>query len=147
MGHLVFVYGTLLRGEVNHRLLSAAEYLGDHKTEPRFTLLELGAYPGVVLGGHTAISGEIYRVGEAAMRQLDRLEDYPRLYDRVLISSAFGRTWIYVYRGRIQGRRVIASGDWRDLTQPPDAIQATAVRTLRDPKNPRWRVKSSRSQP
>ena len=143
MRHLVFVYGTLLRGEVNHHLLSTAEYVGDHKTEPCFTLFVLGAYPGVAPGGDTAITGEVYRVDAAVMRQLDRLEDYPRLYDRRLIPSPFGRTWIYVYRGRIRDRPVIPSGDWRDLTRQSDSVQAAALRTLRDPKNPRWRVRTS----
>jgi gamma-glutamylaminecyclotransferase len=141
MRHLVFVYGTLLRGEVNNRLLDGAELLGSHRTEACYTLYDLGAYPGLSRGGRTAVSGEVYRVDEAVLRQLDRLEDYPRLYDRVLIPSPYGRAWLYVYRGRIKHRPIIASGNWRSLSTDATSLFAAVVRTTRDPKNPRWRMR------
>lgn len=53
MRHRVFVYGTLLRGGVNHYLLDGAVYLGPQRTEPCFSLHNLGAYPGLARGGHT----------------------------------------------------------------------------------------------
>jgi gamma-glutamylaminecyclotransferase len=142
MRHRVFVYGTLLQGEVNHHLLGGAEFLGPHRTDACFTLYDLGAYPGLIRGGATAVAGEIYRVGEADMHQLDRLEDYPRLYHRVLIPSPCGRAWMYVYRGRVKDRAVIRSGDWRTLTRDADSLMAAVVRATRDPKNPRWRTRS-----
>jgi gamma-glutamylcyclotransferase (GGCT)/AIG2-like uncharacterized protein YtfP len=141
MPHLVFVYGTLLRGEVNHRLLAGARFLGAHRSEPCLTLYRLGAYPGAVRGGRTAVSGELYRVDSATLRLLDRLEDYPRLYTRGTLGTPEGVAWIYLYRGRVGGRPVIASGDWRDLTQVPDSPRAAAVRRRRDPKNPRLRAR------
>ena len=139
MRHLAFVYGTLLAGEVNHHLLAGSELLGPHRTEPCFTMFQLGAYPGVARGGNTAIAGEVYRIDAGDLERLDRLEDYPRLYDRTLIPSPYGRAWIYLYRGRIRGRAVIRSGDWRGLTADGDSFRAAAARTARDPKNPRWR--------
>jgi gamma-glutamylcyclotransferase (GGCT)/AIG2-like uncharacterized protein YtfP len=139
MQHQVFVYGTLLAGEVNHHLLAGAELLGPHRSEPCFTMFGLGAYPGVARGGHTAVSGEVYRIDGKGLERLDRLEDYPRLYDRILIPSPYGRAWIYLYRGRIAGRAVIRSGDWRSLTGDAGSVRASAVRNTRDPKNPRWR--------
>jgi gamma-glutamylcyclotransferase (GGCT)/AIG2-like uncharacterized protein YtfP len=142
MGHRVFVYGTLLDGEVNHGLLDGAELLGPHRTEPRFTLYRLGAYPGLVAGGATAVSGEVYRVSHAGMATLDRLEDYPRLYDRMLIPTRYGRAWVYLFRGPVRGRSVIGSGDWRELSQAGSPARAAAVRNRPDPKNPsrrqRW---------
>jgi gamma-glutamylcyclotransferase (GGCT)/AIG2-like uncharacterized protein YtfP len=139
MHHSVFVYGTLLAGEVNHYLLREAALLGPHRTDPCYRMFGLGAYPGVARGGSTAIVGEVYRVDAKVLERLDRLEDYPRLYDRVLIPSHYGRAWIYLYRGRIDGRTVIRSGDWRSLTGDADSFRAAAVRTRRDPKNPCWR--------
>lgn len=136
MRHRVFVYGTLLRGGVNHRLLAGAELLGPHRTEPCFTLFRLGAYPGLARGGSTAVAGEVYRVDAADLARLDRLEEYPRLYDRVLIPTAYGRAWVYLYRGPIGNRPVIHSGDWR-LSADSDSIRAAAIRGRRDPKNPR----------
>jgi gamma-glutamylaminecyclotransferase len=112
LSDLVFVYGTLRRGEVNHYLLSGTEFCGVHLTRPRYRMLHLGTYPGVVAGGSSAIEGEIYRVDTKVLVKLDRLEAYPRLYTRKLIPTEWGRAWIYLYRGSRQSRSVIPSGSW-----------------------------------
>jgi gamma-glutamylaminecyclotransferase len=135
----VFVYGTLLRGEVNHFLLHGAEFLGPHRTAPCFTLFLVGAYPGLTRGGATPVVGEVYGVDGACLRRLDRLEDYPLLYDRQLIQTPFGRAWVYVYRGRLDGRAVIGGGDWRAFVADPDSCRAAGVRSLRDAKTQAWR--------
>lgn len=131
--------GTLLAGEVNHHLLSGTELLDPHRTEPCFTMFGLGAYPGVARGGNTPITGELYRIDAKGLERLDRLEDYPRLYDRALIPSPQGPAWIYLYRGRIKDRPVIGSGDWRSLSADAASFRAAAVRTIRGLQNPRWR--------
>lgn len=137
MQHRVFVYGTLLRGEVNHHRLAGAEFLGACRTEPCFTLFNLGAYPGLARRGRTAVSGEVYRVDNAGLRYLDRLEDYPTLYDRTLIPTPVGRAWVYLYRGELSDRPVIRGGDWRAFAADPDSYRAAGVRGTRDPKNRR----------
>ncbi|MFB1487792.1 MULTISPECIES: gamma-glutamylcyclotransferase [unclassified Thiocapsa] len=134
MRQRVFVYGTLLRGEVNHHLLVQAEYLGSHRTEACFSLYLLRAYPGAVRGGATAIRGEVYAVDHAGLRRLDRLEDYPALYDRRLLATPFGRAWIYLFRGSVRDRPLIPGGDWRSFVADPDSIRAAGVRRVRDPK-------------
>lgn len=98
-------------------------------------MFNLGAYPGVCRGGRTAVTGEVYRVDSAGLRYLDRLEEYPRLYDRQLIWTPFGRAWIYLYRGDRRGRPVIQGGDWRAFAADPDSYRAAGVRGARDPKN------------
>ena len=132
MEHRVFVYGTLLRGELNHGLLAGAVYVGAHRTEPCFTLYALGGYPGLVAAGATAVSGEVYRVNDAGLRLLDQLEGYPRLFGRRLMPTPFGRAWVYLYRGAVRDRPVINSGDWRDLSRSGGAIRAMAIRSRRD---------------
>jgi gamma-glutamylaminecyclotransferase len=139
--HRVFVYGTLLRGEVNHHLLADATFLGLHRTEPRYSLLVLGAYPGLLPGGGTAVHGEVYAVDGVGLRRLDRLEDYPRLYDRSLIGTAFGSAWVYLYRGPRQGRAKLPHGDWRRFAL--EGPRAGAARACRDPKNPTHRRRSA----
>lgn len=136
MRHLVFVYGTLLRGEVNHRLLGEAKFVGPHRTEPCFTMFNTGAYPALVRGGQAAAVGEVFDVDETGLLRLDRLEDYPRLYDRVLIPTPYGRAWVYLYRGSVKDMAVIPMGDWRRFAANPDSIRSAAVRATRDPKNP-----------
>lgn len=113
----VFVYGTLRRGEVNHHLLGGAVFVGQHMTPPCYRMLHLGAYPGVVEGGRVCIAGEIYRVDRQQLVQLDKLEAYPTLFTRKLIPSPWGRAWIYLFRGRRQGRAVIPGGNWLGQTK------------------------------
>jgi gamma-glutamylcyclotransferase (GGCT)/AIG2-like uncharacterized protein YtfP len=134
MHRRVFVYGTLLRGQVNHHLLAGAVCLGPHQTAPAFTLYKLGTYPGLVRGGVTAVAGEVYRIDGATLRRLDALEEYPRLYGRLLIPTPYGGTWVFHYRGEVEGRSVIRSGDWRDLTRDPRSVQASAIRNTRNVK-------------
>ena len=143
MRHRVFVYGTLLRGQVNHGLLADADFLGVHRTEPRFTLFLLGAYPGLVASGSTAVLGEVYRVNDAGLRALDRLEDYPRLYDRKQVQTAYGNAWVYVYRGAVGDRPVVVAGDWRALASTGVPLRAAAIRNRIDPKNPSRRRRLS----
>ncbi len=110
---LVFVYGTLRRGYIHHRLLSRARYLGRHTTKPRYTMLDLGAYPGVIEEGRTAVTGEVYTVSKRSLLRLDALESHPVEYTRKPIETAYGHAWMYIYR-RPGGRaRPIESGDWR----------------------------------
>lgn len=146
MHHRVFVYGTLLRGEVNHPLLAGADLLGPHRTAAAFTLYDLGTYPGLVRGGVTAVRGEVYRVDGATLRRLDALEEYPHLYGRLLIATPHGGTWVYHYRGVVQGFPVIASGDWRDLTRDRASVRAGAIRNTRNAKT-QGRRQTLRSAP
>jgi gamma-glutamylaminecyclotransferase len=136
--HRVFVYGTLLAGEVNHCLLDGAPLLGPWRTLPRYTLYDLGAYPGVAAGGCTAIVGEVYAVDTQRLARLDTLEEYPRLYDREPILTAYGCAWIYLYRGRLADRPAIPGGDWRVYASAADSFRAAGVRGTRSSKNRRW---------
>jgi gamma-glutamylcyclotransferase (GGCT)/AIG2-like uncharacterized protein YtfP len=110
----VFVYGTLRKSQVNHHLLEHAIYLGVFKTETNYKMFHLGGYPGVVKGGNSSIEGEVYRIDALTMSHLDRLEGYPVYYTRELISTPWGKAWIYLYRGSLKGRRRLQSGVWRD---------------------------------
>jgi gamma-glutamylcyclotransferase (GGCT)/AIG2-like uncharacterized protein YtfP len=118
----VFVYGTLLRGEPNHRLLTGARYVGPARTCPEFTLHDLGAFPGVVAGGTTAVIGEVYEVDAHTLERLDRLEGHPHLYGReeieLVIERRRARAHIYVYVAPLRGAVMVASGDWRRHKEP-----------------------------
>ena len=47
---LIWVYGTLRRGEVNHAMVQNCAYLGQWWSPPRFYLIDLGEYPGIIAG-------------------------------------------------------------------------------------------------
>jgi len=109
---LVWVYGTLRRGEGNHGLLADCAYLGQWWSPPCFYLLDLGEYPGVI-SGQQAVLGEIYVVDEPTLSQLDRLEEVPVEYDHGRLRTPWGEALYYHYRGPTRGLAAIASGDWR----------------------------------
>jgi gamma-glutamylcyclotransferase (GGCT)/AIG2-like uncharacterized protein YtfP len=121
--HKVFVYGSLLSGLGNHRLLEGSTLVGNTVTPPEFTMLDLGAFPGVihVVEGGTPIMGEVYEVTDETLNRLDRLEGYNSfepthgLYNRMEIPTEFGEAFIYTYNN-MYGRSVIhpvENGDWR----------------------------------
>ena len=71
----VFVYGTLRRGEQRDItfLRPAPQWVGSASVQG--VLYDLGAYPGVVLGGPGRVLGEVYRIGPQLERQLDEIEE------------------------------------------------------------------------
>ena len=113
--HLVFTYGTLLRGEANHDLLARARFVAEARTEPCFELFDLGPFPAMSAGGRTAVLGEVYAVDDATLARLDRLEGHPSFYQRTRIRLDDGRE-VQTYlmgRTKLRGRVLIPSGDWR----------------------------------
>jgi len=111
----VFVYGTLLSGEPNHRVLGGAKLAGVVHTKPEFELRDLGPFPALVMGGACRVAGEVYEVDGPALAALDRLESHPRFYHRsciVLDDGTEAETYLLTPE-QVQGRAVIASGDWR----------------------------------
>lgn len=114
--HTVFVYGTLLRGERNHRLLAGARFIAEAVTEPGFELADLGTYPGMAAcGGDGTVTGEVYEVDAATLAALDALEEHPAYYQRQNIQLATGaRAEAYLLEAaQVRGRRRIRSGEWR----------------------------------
>ena len=110
----VFTYGTLMTGQPNHRLLVGARRIGTARTEPRYDLLDLGAFPGMAMGGATAVMGEVYEVDRPTLAALDRLEGHPRFYIRRRIRLESGEeVAAYIFPRRPQDCPAIPSGDWR----------------------------------
>jgi gamma-glutamylaminecyclotransferase len=111
----LFVYGSLLSGEENHGALLGARFVGAARTAPRYTLVSLGRYPALVVGGRTAVVGELYDVDDARMVLLDEFEGVPEHYLRVDVDVEGGEpAQGYVLAPhRVGDLPIIASGDWR----------------------------------
>ena len=113
-GMLLFVYGTLRRGEPNHRELGEARFLGHVRTAPVYELVDLGSFPALLEGGSTAVQGELYEVDEGWIGQLDAFEEAPELYDRKHVWLEGEAALAYVMRRDVAGPAPrIPSGDWR----------------------------------
>ncbi len=119
----VFVYGTLMRGELRERAIRARKI--EHASAPG-RLLHLGEYPGLVPSSDRRVRGELVELDdpERALGELDAIEAFlgygarGSLYRRVLIDArtdegSTARAWTYRYLGAIDGVPEIASGDWR----------------------------------
>jgi len=112
---LVFVYGTLMRGGRYHHLVAASPCLGEVQTVARFALYDLGPYPAMV-AGDSVVTGELYRIEEATLAALDRLEAHPTYYRRSSIDLCDGRqalAYLFVDTDELSAAEPIPSGDWR----------------------------------
>jgi len=121
--HRVAVYGSLRQGFGNHPLLDGARYVGRYATLPSFDLHAMagGGFPGMLDGGSTAVTVEVYDVDAATLARLDQLESNGRFYQRRRIAlrptNGEGRgtvAWTYIL---LPGHRVgshIPSGDWAE---------------------------------
>lgn len=91
----VFVYGTLKKGQPNHKWLAdarngVATFISSGTTTQKLPLVIGTRYnipfllskPGI--GNH--IHGEVYEIDEHMLTRLDELEGYPDLYNRELQS-------------------------------------------------------------
>ena len=109
----IFVYGTLRRGQhANARMLSGATFVRSARTTPKYTMLDLGGFPGIRVGGSTAILGDIYEADEPTVAALDRYEGVPRLYVREWVYVLGGVCEAYVLARPHPEANVVASGDW-----------------------------------
>jgi len=105
MDHLVFVYGTLRRGCPNHALLEGrAQSLGPGRTKLPYALyVDADGIPYVKEDEpRHPIAGELYLVGDAALADLDALEEHPDDYERrevpVILDDGTGRVaWLYFH--------------------------------------------------
>jgi len=113
---LLFVYGTLRRGEPNHSLLQKSDFLGD--TTLVGSLFDLGEYPALHLDGAGTVYGEVWRTSDATIAALDDYEGVGQgLFDRVRVRLPWGEGWAYVagpvLRGALRADRRIPTGRWR----------------------------------
>ncbi|HEV7281037.1 MAG TPA: gamma-glutamylcyclotransferase family protein [Pirellulaceae bacterium] len=79
---LIFVYGTLKRGQVRHFALAGQRLLGDAKSRPRYRMVNLGSYPALIEGGASAIAGELWEVDATCLALLDEIESVAEAYYR-----------------------------------------------------------------
>ena len=114
---LIAAYGTLRSGERNERFCQNA--VSRRSATISGTLYDTGwGFPAFVPEGKTNVSVELIEIPIRDWADVDRLEGYPRLYDRMLMDFMLGRgeivqAWIYIMDRLPEQAWVISSGDWK----------------------------------
>jgi len=128
----VAVYGSLRKGHGNFEyLLKGEEFIGQFETEPIYTLLDLGSFPGLVKAGGTSVVMEVFDVDAEKLKKLDGLEGYYGVaekktnhYNREKIDSPFGPVSTYFYNKmkKKEAYRIVPDGDWTDYNKTKQVI-------------------------
>ncbi len=114
--HVVAVYGTLRKGQGNHRLLLTdnAELVWEGYDNIPFRMFGQGnPFPYLVKNDYTTdIFVEIYAMDGATFAALDNLEGYPSFYDRTEEFIGGVTCWVYHVNAEDAHGGVIEGGDW-----------------------------------
>jgi gamma-glutamylaminecyclotransferase len=120
----MFVYGTLMRGYGNNRLLRNAEFVGSAKTSERYTLYSSGI-PFLTEGEMVNVKGEVFKVNEEILPSVDILEGHPVWYRRKIISVNLedGNTvkaWAYFMPKSLMSSfaKIVKDGDYKSVSEP-----------------------------
>ena len=114
----LIVYGTLMSGERNHHFCQNAVSLTPCTITG--TLYDTGySFPAFMPEGDGVVNAELIEIPLADWADVDRLEGYPRLYDRQLLQATLadgGKTtgWIYIMNTLPPMAKVIESGSWKE---------------------------------
>ena len=114
----LIVYGTLMSGESNHRFCRNAVNITPCTITG--TLYDTGyGFPAFVPEGENTVTAELIEIPFEDWEAVDRLEGYPRLYDRLmfpakLADGADTTGWVYVMHNLPEMATVIESGSWKE---------------------------------
>ena len=108
--HILFVYGTLLKGQRNYRRYLAPLEPFAKGILDGFRMYDIGSFPGIV-EGVGKIKGELYRINDIQLDRIDALEGEGSLYIRksVPVTTDQGdvEAYIYVYNHSVSDLREI----------------------------------------
>ena len=113
----LIVYGTLMSGERNHRFCQNA--ISIKPCTITGTLYDTGyGFPAFEPLGDTIVKAELIEVPIEDWPNVDRLEGYPRLYDRQLYPAKLEdgtetTGWVYIMNELPMNAKIIENGDWK----------------------------------
>ena len=114
----LIVYGTLMSGERNHKFCKNA--LSIEPCTVTVTLYDNGCgFPAFQPEGENTIHAELIEIPLRDWFAIDRLEGYPKLYDRQLYPCTLsdGTTdsgWIYIMHTLPSAASIIENGSWKE---------------------------------
>ena len=114
----LIVYGTLMSGERNHRFCRNAVNITPCSITG--SLYDTGyGFPAFVPEGENMVAAELIEIPFEDWEAVDRLEGYPRLYDRLMFPAKLAdgtdtSGWVYVMHNLPEMAQVIESGSWKE---------------------------------
>jgi gamma-glutamylcyclotransferase (GGCT)/AIG2-like uncharacterized protein YtfP len=118
---LVIVYGSLLSGFGNHRILAdgEAKLLGEDIISIPYGMVSYGGFPALVPSKENHdIHVEVYECDERTYKRVEMLEGFPHFYQKFKTDTKFGRGEVYVINREIPFERQdenikIDDGSWK----------------------------------
>ena len=95
---ILFFYGSLKRGYSNHHRIAAQTFLGDAVTLPRYRIIDLGQYGGMIRDetNGLAVKGELWAIDSKCLTELDEFEMSEGVFARMPVAVA-GREGVQSY--------------------------------------------------
>lgn len=130
--HLVFVYGTLRRGNAGAMSVRFpdSKFVADARVGG--SLYDLGAYPGLLPDeSNSSVMGEVYEVDDETLKKLDEFEassNYRRRRVEISLGARSRTCWTYEPDPEFYSPgTLITSGDWLEYAGtkadwPEDAL-------------------------
>ncbi len=112
---ILFLYGTLKRGQKNHHFLAGQEFRGDAATMPLYRMYALGWHPGLVLDQDHGeeITGELWAVDDDALARMDVFEGMPDWFVRsdIAVRDCFETVQAYFFNQSVP-TGALSGTDW-----------------------------------
>jgi gamma-glutamylaminecyclotransferase len=110
---ILFLYGTLKRGQGSNHLLAGQQFIREATTMPLYRLYGCGWHPAMVIDSDHGleVKGELWAVDDACLAKLDQYEGAPKWFYRgdVAVRDYFNTVQAYLYNGQFSSG--VASGD------------------------------------
>ena len=112
----LFVYGTLREGSghLRHSIMKNAVFMGVYNTKPKYDMIDLRSFPGLLKDGESVVVGEIYQVDSDILTRTDLMEGHPTFYKRMNIEiEDFDDVQAYFLPRNEYGHMPkVSTGDW-----------------------------------
>ena len=123
MKHLVFTYGTLMKGQLAYRKFGECEFVDD-ATLYDHAIYEVGLYPAAVPLKGFKVEGEVYAVNDEQLKLFDKYEDEGDLYIRKIVKvelsdKQFIDVFFYEYNKDVSDLELRKpEGKWNPIRNP-----------------------------
>lgn len=96
--HLVFLYGSLKRGQMNHNIVEKSTFIDCGITEEHYNMYAYDNFPMLIESEEESnIRGEIYEVSDEILESIDFLESNGEFYERKLIKIESFKEPVWCY--------------------------------------------------